>query len=285
MSVPDRRLNAYRPDLADEALRGQVEAASFVRGEPARIAVPVADLLSAPGGGVDTQLLMNDCVRVFERAGGFAWVQAERDRYVGYLAETALAPAGTAAPTHHVVVPRSFVYPRDDMKTPGAVLLSLGTEVAVTGMTERRGTHYAELAAGGFVIATHLRPLGEWAHDYVAVAETLEHAPYLWGGTSGLGVDCSGLVQLAMRACDRVAPRDTDMQAALLGGTLEAGPDLSGLRRGDLVFWKGHVAILLDGETIIHASGHSMLVTREPLRQAVDRIAHLYGQPTGFRRP
>jgi cell wall-associated NlpC family hydrolase len=117
------------------------------------------------------------------------------------------------------------------------------------------------------------------------VAEALLSTPYLWGGTSAFGIDCSGLVQLSMRMAGRTVPRDTDMQASGLGEPFDPGADLAGLRRGDLVFWKGHVAIMLDGKNIIHANGHAMMVSRERLSDAVERIAYLYGGPTGFRRP
>jgi len=280
----DRRLAAFRPDLADAALRGQVAAARYVEGVPARIAAPVADLLSAPDAdaGMDTQLLLGDPVHVFERKDGWAWIQAARDSYVGYVSETALAVRGPE-PTHVVSVPRSFVYRSDDLKSPRRAALSLGSGVNVSGMSERRGTRYAALAGGGHMIAAHLRPVGGAADDFVAVAGTLEHTPYLWGGASAFGIDCSGLVQLSMRMAGRDVVRDTDMQAARLGTALD--DDLVGLRRGDLVFWKGHVAIMLDDENIIHANGHTMSVARERLRDAVDRISYLYGGPTGFRRP
>jgi cell wall-associated NlpC family hydrolase len=127
--------------------------------------------------------------------------------------------------------------------------------------------------------------VAEHAADYVAVAETLENAPYLWGGATAFGLDCSGLVQLSMRMAGKSAPRDSDMQAAGLGAPLEAGANFTDLRRGDLVFWKGHVAILTDPETVLHANGHTMLVSREKLADAIFRIGYLYGQPTGFRRP
>lgn len=231
---------------------------------------------------MDTQLLFGDPVRVFERRDGWAWVQATRDSYVGYVAESVLA-ARWAEPTHVVAVPRSFIYRSDDLKSPRRAALSLGSGVNVSGMSEKRGTRYAALAGGGHMIAAHLRPAGSVADDYVAIAETLERTPYLWGGATAFGIDCSGLVQLSMRMAGRDVVRDTDMQASRLGTAL--GDDLAGLRRGDLVFWKGHVAIMLDGENIIHANGHTMSVAREALRDAVGRISYLYGGPTGLRRP
>lgn len=282
MTGLDRRLNAFRPDLADERLRGRVEAARFAAGRPAVVAVPVADIKAAPApeAGLDSQLLLGDVVAIFDERDGWAWVQSGRDAYVGYVRSDALA-APADAPTHLVAAPRSFVYSCDDLKSPRVEALSMGSGVAVSAHVESRGTLYALLAAGGAMIAAHLWPAAEHAGDYVAVAETLEHTPYLWGGASGFGLDCSGLVQLAMRMAGRDAPRDTDMQARAFAPVDPA----AGLRRGDLVFWKGHVAVMLDAESIIHANGHTMLVSREPLAGAVGRIERLYGRPTGFRRP
>lgn len=286
MTIRDSRLHAFRPDLADMRLEGQVEAGRFVQGKPARISVAVADVLTAPraDAGVNTQFLFGDDVLVYEVADGWAWVQAERDGYVGYVREAEIGQRG-AAPTHLVSVPRTFVYPGPDLRFARAGTLSLGSAVTVVGAAETRGTNYALLVDGKALIARHLVPLGQYAPDYVAVAETLLGTPYLWGGASGFGIDCSGLVQLAMRMAGRDVLRDSDMQAAGLGEALDPGADYAGLRRGDLVFWKGHVAIMTDGRDMIHANGHTMTVAREALREAIARIGYLYGTPTGFRRP
>lgn len=286
MTAYDKRLHAFRSDLADARLRGEVAADRFVKGRPARIVIAVADMLREPrpDAGMDTQLLRGDDVTVFDEAEGWAWVQADRDGYVGYLSGNALG-ARDAAQTHVVSVPRSFLYPGPDLRFPRLGELSLGSSVTVQGFAETRGTRYARLTTGEAMIAAHLRPSGDNADDYVAVAEQLLTTPYLWGGSTAFGIDCSGLVQLAMRMAGRDVLRDSDMQASALGEPLEPGGDFSGLRRGDLVFWKGHVAIMTDDRTMIHANGHTMLVSREGLVEAVDRIGYLYGGPTGFRRP
>ncbi|WP_274630467.1 NlpC/P60 family protein [Arvimicrobium flavum] len=282
----DKRLNAFRPDLADARLRGKVEAERFVTGRAARMVAPVADLRTAPEtrSGMDTQLIAGDDVQVFEEKDGWAWLQAERDGYVGYADASAVGERKSDA-THIVSVPRTFVYPAPDLKFPRVYALSMGSRVCVVGQAETRGTSYAVLDSGEAVIASHLLPTESHAADYVSVAETLIHTPYLWGGATGFGIDCSGLVQLALRMTGVSVLRDTDMQAGSIGTLLDVPADFSGLRRGDLVFWKGHVAIMTDPSNMIHASGHTMLVSLESLRDAIARIGHLYGMPVAFRRP
>ncbi|TPN55961.1 MULTISPECIES: NlpC/P60 family protein [unclassified Mesorhizobium] len=286
MTARDARLHAFRSDLADARLKGEVTADRFVAGRPARITASVADLRKAPrpDAGINTQLLFGDDVLVFEDREGWAWVQAERDGYVGYIADMMLG-GRDRAPTHIVSVPRTFLYPGPDLRFPIAGQLSMGSTVTVAGAAETRGTHYAVLPSGEAVISGHLRPIGERASDYVSVAEMFLGTPYLWGGVSGFGIDCSGLVQLAMRMVGKNVLRDSDMQAASIGEPLDSGADFSELRRGDLVFWKGHVAVMTDAGTMIHANGHTMLVSREGLKDAIARIGYLYGGPTGFRRP
>jgi cell wall-associated NlpC family hydrolase len=285
LTARDARLHAFRSDLADARLKGEVSADRFVAGQPARISVPVADLRKAPrwDAGVNTQALFGDDILVFEDKDGWAWIQVERDGYVGYVADTVLG-ARDHAPTHVVSVPRTFLYPGPDLRFPAGGQLSMGSAVTVTGAAETRGTHYALVPSGQAIIAGHLRPIAEAATDYVAVAESFLCTPYLWGGVSGFGIDCSGLVQLSMRMAGKDVLRDSDMQAASIGEPLDPGPNFTGLRRGDLVFWKGHVAVMTDAETMIHANGHTMLVSREGLKDAVARIGYLYGGPTGFRR-
>jgi cell wall-associated NlpC family hydrolase len=278
----DRRLNAFRPDLADIALKGQVDSAAFVEGEAFMIADPVVALRPRPdiSVGIDTELLFGERLAVFERKNGWAWVKAAHDGYVGYLPETSLAPI--TQPTHWIIQPRTFLYPGPDMKLPRGPALSMGSRIAATGSAETRGTRYLLLADGSALIAAHCGAIDVASDDdYVSIAARLLETPYLWGGKSAFGIDCSGLVQLSLMMAGRSAPRDSDMQASSLGREIGR----KDLKRGDLVFWKGHAAIMEDEATLIHANGHTMSVAREPFDEAIARIGYLYGEPTSFRRP
>lgn len=283
MSSPDRRIHAYRSDIADVRLEGVVEADRYVSGTAAHVVVPVADLKPLPDrmAGTDTQLLFGEGIRVFERRDGWAFVQAELDDYVGYLPEAVLRD-GSSEASHVLSVPRSFVYPEAELRKPPLACLSMGSRLKVTGEAETRGTRYLLLEGGGAVIAAHCHALGTLpVTDPVAIALLFLETPYLWGGRSGFGIDCSGLVQLAHQMAGNRAPRDSDMQRDGYGRQVE----MADLIRGDLVFWKGHVGIMENPETLLHASGHTMSVTREDFRAAVARIGYLYGPPTLCRRP
>ncbi|MEO4044270.1 NlpC/P60 family protein [Hoeflea sp. CAU 1731] len=285
-AAPDKRLNVYRADLADSRLRNVVDAAAYVTGAPAGIVAAVANIHARPDQASEcvSQSLYGETVRVFEKKDGWRWIQCDADGYVGYV-EAEDVSDSQPNPTHVVTVPRTFLYDGADLRHRVEIHLSMGSRLKITGTAETRGTRYAITHDRLAVIASHVAPLDHREADYVAVADRFLETPYLWGGRSGFGLDCSGLVQLAMAMAGLKAPRDTDMQAAGVGDAVDPGRDYSALRRGDLVFWKGHVAIMRDRESILHASGHTMVVTVEPLAAAVSRIAHLYGPPTGFRRP
>ncbi len=286
MTKLDRRLHAYRPDLADIALRGKVDAAAFTEGTRKRVIVPVSDLRSKPElpNGPQSQILFGDEVTVFEQANGWSWVQSLRDGYVGYIPDAELGDTGNA-PTHRICVPRTFIYSGADLRFRHTRALSLGSAVEITEFVENRGSRYGMLADGTAIFARHLRAIDETVADYVTTAESLLNTPYLWGGTSGFGIDCSGLVQLAMLDAGRNVLRDSDMQGDHLGEILDAGADYANLQRGDLVFWPGHVAIMANPDMMIHANGHTMTVAYEGLREGIERIAYLYDLPSHFRRP
>lgn len=260
--------------VAAAHLQGQVQAERYVTGRPRRVAVPVADLLRAPGGARERQVLWGAEVTAYDEDGGWAFVQAARDGYVGYLPAAALAPARAA--THQVAVPATHLYAEANLKSPDLHHLSFGAQVTVTAEHPR----FWETPEG-FVPRPHLRPVSEHFDDPAEVARLHLGVPYLWGGNSILGIDCSGLVQAALLACGIACPGDSDMQLAALG------EDATGLppQRGDLWFWKGHVAMLADPQTLIHANGHRMATAFEPLEAAIARIeAQGEGPVTGCKR-
>lgn len=282
----DRRLNLFSPALAEAGLDGRVRAERFVEGRPARVAASVADLRPQPdpARSIDHQLVLGEAVRVFDERDGWAWVKTAFDGYVGWTRAESLSDAA-AEPTHVVHVPRTFAYPGPDLKFPARRALSMGSAVRVVGEAETRATPYAILDTGEALFARHLRPVGEHDADYVAVARKFLGTPYLWGGATGFGIDCSGIIQLAMRMCGRMILRDSDMQAATVGDEIDAGADFSDLVRGDLVFWRGHVAIVEGDGNLLHANGYTMDVASEPLAQAIRRIDKLFELPIGCRRP
>jgi cell wall-associated NlpC family hydrolase len=284
----DHRRNAFRPDLADARLKGRVSAGAFVEGAPMQVAAASAPLHREPrpDAGLDTEALCGERVSVFEVHEGWAWVQLAGDGYVGYTPADRLGPPGAPA-THRVATPRTYVYPGDSIKLPHVALLSLGARLCVVG-TQGAFAVVAGVAglARAFVWSAHLAPLSSPESDPVTVAERLLHTPYLWGGKQSLGLDCSGLVQVVFDACGMAAPRDSDMQEREIALKLGDNARALGLQRGDLVFWKGHVGLMQDGQRLIHANGHHMQVASEPLEEAVRRIAANGGGPvTSITRP
>lgn len=272
----DRRITPANGRVAHVSMQGLVAAGQFVRGSWRRITAPVADLLARPNGPRDRQLLLGARVLVLEETEGHAFVQAERDGYVGYIAVSALGP--DAAATHWVSAPATHLYPAPSIKERELAPLSLGARLTIVAEHGR----FSQTDAGAFVISRHLRKLGDWAGDPVAVAESLLGTPYLWGGDSRWGIDCSGLVQLSVQAGGLPCPADSDLQQAGLGQRL-APTDTP--RRGDLVFWKGHVAFVSGPDRIVHANGHTMSVCEEGLQAAIDRIAAAGdGQVTALKR-
>jgi cell wall-associated NlpC family hydrolase len=278
MVALDPRINPFRPEIAAKYLQGQVEAARFVEGTRHQVIEPAAALRRAPSheARLDTQALLGESVMVYETTEeGWAWGQLETDGYVGWLSANALAAPGPA-PTHKVAVPRTLGFPGPDIKLPPVAGLPMGALLSIVRQDER----FAITAAGWHLPVVHLAPIKARQPDFVAVAERLLAAPYLWGGKTSLGLDCSALVQVSLQAAGIACPRDSGMQELALGKL----SSLSELRRGDLVFWQGHVAIARDSETLIHANAHAMMVAIEPASEAIARIKAAGSEVTTVKR-
>lgn len=269
----DRRLTPFSGRVALASLQGIVEAEAFTEGEPASVAKPVADLMAKPFGPRDRQVLLGEAITIIDRSEGHVFVQATKDGYCGWLAESAVAAPIVA--THWVAAPASHAYSGPKVQAPERFALPIGALLAV--MAEEN--HFARTQAG-FVPMAHLRPVGVPMDDPVSLAESLLGAPYLWGGNSGAGIDCSGLVQTALLACGKACPGDSDLQRAIGRDIAETDP----LQRGDLLFWKGHVAMVVDETRLIHANGHTMSVAYEGIQACIDRIMATEGLGVIARR-
>jgi cell wall-associated NlpC family hydrolase len=277
----DPRRNAFRPDLAAKSLYGKVSApryAEATRAQVVRASVPLR-LRPSPACGFETEALFGEMVDVYDVSDGWAWVQLTRDRYVGYVPADALSQ-DIDAPTHRVRSLGTFVYPVPDIKSPPIMHLSLNSELCIASADER----FMMLKGGGFVVTRHIAERGRRAPDFVELAERFIGTPYLWGGRTRLGIDCSGLVQVTLEAAGIAAPRDTDMQQAELGTEVAIPDVLDGMQRGDLIYWKGHVGIMADSVTLVHANAHHMQVAAETLPEAIERIAKLGAEISAVKR-
>ena len=275
----DPRLLPARKDVAAAHLKGKVEAARYVEGVAHQAGVGVSALREAPthSSRLETQVLLGETFTAYDSANGWAWGQCARDGYVGYVeADRLRAPPKPV--TDRVRVLRTLVFPEPDIKSAPPVFLPINAKVAVARAVDR----FAELTAGGYVIAAHLTPIDSKVEDWVTSAELFLNTPYLWGGKDGFGVDCSGLVQASLETGGIASPRDADQQEAALGASV--AHDLGSLKRGDLVFWKGHVGIVRGPDALLHASGHHMLVVSESLSAAAARIAATDGEITSVKR-
>ncbi|MEG6508463.1 NlpC/P60 family protein [Methyloligella sp. 2.7D] len=274
-TTPDPRITPYREDLASEALRGIVEAPRYTEGTRVQVTASHLPLRRAPRADapLETETLFGETLTLFDSREGWGWVQLDYDGYVGYLPTEGIS-AEVVPPTHRIKALRSYVYPEPNIKTPPLAQLSMNAQVSAKGDAGENG-EFLSLSGGGFLFAGHAETLAEHEEDFVAVATRFLGTPYFWGGRTSLGLDCSGLVQLALQSAGTKAPRDTDLQMAALGETVGEGAPLS---RGDLVFWRGHVGIMTSPETLLHANAHHMAVAAEPLEQAKARIAET-GEP------
>jgi cell wall-associated NlpC family hydrolase len=279
--MDDPRLTPARPDLAAKYLEGRIEAKRFVTGEEFEISDAIAPLRGEPSSDAMllTQALMGERVTIYDRNGeGFAWGQLNSDGYVGWLPDRALAkPAGK--PTHKITALRTFAFPGPSIKLPPADTLVMGAVVTVI----RDDGVFAVTRDGWYLPRRHVGPIDRHADDFVAVAEQFAGTPYLWGGKSSFGIDCSGLVQISLNAAGIGCPRDSDMQQDGLGRALDAAESKK-LRRGDLMFWNGHVAIARDADTIVHANAHHMATVIENTGAAIARIKAAGSEITAIKR-
>jgi cell wall-associated NlpC family hydrolase len=279
----DPRITPARPDLAALHLRGKVEAARFVEGTALEVRDAQAPVRREPNpeAPLDTEAPHGERVTVYQENGeGWYWGQLDADGYVGWIPANALRPPGPP-PTHRVAALRTFVFPGRSIKAPPIDALSLGSHVVVK--PQQHAGELTVLVSGFYIPTRHLAPIASREPDFVAVAERFVGVPYLWGGKTSLGLDCSGLVQVALTAGGVVCPRDSDMQERALGTALPVD-EAADLRRGDLVFWKGHVAIVRDAQSLVHANAFHMAVSIEPIAEAVRRIADAGSPVTSIRR-
>lgn len=280
MTAFDRRLTPIRDGVAARSLEGIVPAARYIDPTPRQCAVPAAAIRKGPAADAEQedQLLFGEVFDLLFEDGAFGFGQARRDGYVGWV-ETAHLYGPVEAASHRVASVVTYGFSRPDLKSRPIGLYSMNSLLTI----EAREGRFAKAIGTGWFIEAHLAPVGERLEtDAATVAERFLGATYQWGGREGFGLDCSALIQQALAACGRASPRDTDQQQAVLGAPVPG----NALQRGDLVFWKGHVAMMLDETRIVHANGHHMAVAIEPLNEAVERIrAAGVGEPTAYRRP
>ena len=274
----DPRLTLVRDGVACTALEGIVRAERYVAPIAMRCARPAAPIRKVPdaGAGTEDQLIFGEAFDVLLTEGEFSFGQARRDSYVGFV-ETAALVAGAGEPTHWVSALRTYAFRRPDLKSAPRGLYTQNSFVTVTG----RDGRFVEAEGAGWMVQEHLLPIGVYLDDPADLAKAYLAAPYQWGGRESAGLDCSGLVQQALYAAGRAGPRDTDMQGARVGRPVGRAE----LRRGDLVFWPGHVAMMIDETRILHANAHHMAVAREPVSEAIARIQAAGSGVTSVRRP
>ena len=279
--MDDPRLTPARPEVAAKYLEGKVKAARFVAGEEFCVTDAIAPLLERPAADamLSTQALKGERVTIYDRNDeGFAWGQLNGDGYVGWIPDAALAKP-IAAPMHKVTALRTFAFPGPSIKLPPVETLSIGARITVV----RDDGAFAVTDEGRYLPRGHVGGIDAMEKDFVTVAERFVGTPYLWGGKSSFGIDCSGLVQVSLTAAGIGCPRDSDMQQTGLGRALEPN-ERSSLLRGDLIFWKGHVAIVRDAGTMVHANAYHMATAIEPIEPAIARIKQAGSEIVAIKR-
>jgi len=272
---PDPRLNPWRNDIAADHLRGEVDAPAFVKGQDYEVIAPVTNLHRSPAHGaiVDSQLLLGERFRVYDVKGAWAWGQCQHDDYVGYVLREDLDQCQNS--THIVRQLRCHIFSDPDIKSRPIMAVSMGARLAATNTTGR----FTELESGGFIVTQSIMPKGATVPDYIATARQFIGTPYLWGGRESMGIDCSGLVQIALSMAGRACPRDSDLQEASLGQILTEEPTT-----GDVVFWRGHVGFISAPGRLLHANATHMQVIEEDFAEACERIASTSGSVTAVKR-
>ncbi|SPF79648.1 C40 family peptidase [Pseudoprimorskyibacter insulae] len=275
--MTDPRTTFANGFVAHSTLRGTVTAQRYTDGMLMCVTTPVAPIhRSATTPDLDRQVQYGRTVRVLDKQGERCFARDEASGHVGYIPHAALGPV--ARSTHVVATRQTLLFRAPDIKSPEPMPLGLGAQLTITAHDGK----FAVTDHGFYAVASHLRHRDMPSTDFVAVAESLLGVPYLWGGNSAFGIDCSGLVSMALENSAMSCPADSDQQAEALGADVTDGT----YQRGDLLFWRGHVAILVDPQTLIHANAHHMAVAYEPLDQAIKRIATQGdGQPIAHKRP
>ncbi len=275
----DPRMLPVRGDLAAEHLRGRIDARRFVSGRKMQVRTGAAALRKAPATAEQVnQALFGEAFTLYDEQEGWAWGQLDTDSYVGWMRVEELGEP--VAATHRLKVLRSFIFEQPDMKSVPQLAVSMNTRLALGEVSNG----FARVHGSGWIFARHAALLGDFERDFVGVAERFVGSPYLWGGRESAGIDCSGLVQISLQATGVSPLRDSDMQEQTLGERIETDPSFSNLRRGDLVFWRGHVGMMANETNLLHASARDLHVEIEPLADAIARIRPIAGEVRSVRR-
>jgi cell wall-associated NlpC family hydrolase len=218
---------------------------------------------------LDSEALFGEPLSILKSGDEWSMVRLAEDGYEGFVPSSDICKSDSDN-THKVVALRTPIYPKPDIKSPHLGLVSLNSQLSVIDTAD----NFLHLADGQYIFSGHVAPLEEYAQDFVDVAISFVGTPYIWGGRQSLGIDCSGLVQMALLAAGIKSPRDSSEQCMLLGRKLEDG---AALQRGDLIFWAGHVGIMVDHTNLLHANAYHMQTAIEPLAVATKRISATSG--------